>query len=119
VSAWRLFAFGEHSTWMRSLFAPARVRPSGGRFGQIHFVHLSVKRSTANAELFSRCGDIAIGRGKRLGNQMEAVVAHLKRAGFKRLKSRRTAQRDQPGIASGPQYSVKILVPRLPANHAN
>jgi len=38
-----------HTTWMRSLFAPARGRGFGGRSRQIHFVDLAMQRAARSA----------------------------------------------------------------------
>ena len=68
----------QRSRLLGRLFA----RALGLRFGQIHFVDFSMKRSAADAELFSRSGYVAVRCGKRLGNQPSFRFVQIERAGF-------------------------------------
>src|SRR5437762_4772442 len=46
----------------------ARSRARCSRLYQIHLVDLAMQRAAADAELFGCGGDVAVRRGKRLGN---------------------------------------------------
>ncbi len=67
----------EQATWMRSLFAPARVRGFSRRPLCIHFFNLSMKGSAANAELLGRSSHVAIGRGERLHDQFFLCLVQI------------------------------------------
>ena len=51
-------------------------------FPEIHFVDFPMKRSAADAEFFGSGSDIAVGGGKRLGDQPSFGLVQVERTRF-------------------------------------